>query len=289
MELLPGIDVAVSPGGYHSFYELMYAGIPTVFLPQMRHDQESSRLFMKAEMAGAGRVARNVNQISELIEDAGSPRAARILAPRNGAREIAAKILSLAVPKEDVDAASDAVSPTLLGTFRRFKATPEEHWRLLKLLGGETPSQWKKKIQAAEDLRSLGIDSPVLPASPPRPLGLIQRFLVLCETIEVPLEQGISISQLMVSKFPNAHSEVLVQAVEQILPELARFDEWHIANRLIHNLKIQRTYPLEEFSRALVTWLQGKSQLSSAVKDFQNAIATGKSIPEALQSGITTL
>ena len=286
MELLPGIDVAVSPGGYHSFYELMYAGIPTVFLPQMRHDQESSRLFMKAEMAGAGRVARNVNQISALIEDAGSPRAARILAPRNGAREIAAKILSMVVPKEDVDAASDAVSPTLLGTFRRFKATPEEHWRLLKLLGGETPSQWQKKRQAAEDLRSVGIDTPELPASPPRPLGLIQRFLVLCETIELPLDQGIAIAQIIDAKFPNAHSEVIVQSVEQVLPEMARFDEWHIANRLLHNLKIQRGYRLEEFSRSLVSWLKGKAQLSSAVKDFQRAIDQGKSIADALTADV---
>jgi hypothetical protein len=194
----------------------------------------------------------------------------------------------MAVPKEDVDAASDAVSPTLLGTFRRFKATPEEHWRLLKLLGGETPSQWQKKRQATEDLRSVGIETPDLPASPPRPLGLIQRFLVLCETIELPLDQGIAISQLIETKFPNAHSEVLVQAVEHILPELARFDEWHIANRLMHNLKIERNYPLEEFSRAIVTWLQGKSQLSSAVKEFQSAIATGKSISDALSSSITS-
>jgi len=283
MELLPGIDVAVSPGGYHSFYELMYAGVPTVFLPQMRHDQESSRLFMKAEMAGAGRVARNISQISGLIEDAGSPRAARILAPRNGAREAAAKILSMAIPQEDVNAASEAVSPTLLGTFRRFKATPEEHWRLLKLLGGETPSQWQKKRQAAEDLRSLGIDTPMLPASPPRPLGLIQRFLVLCETIELPLDKGIAISQIIDTKFPNAHSEILVQAVEQILPELARFDEWHIATRLMHNLEKQRNYPLEEFSRAMVSWLQSKAQLSSAVKDFQRDTAAGKSVCDALK------
>ncbi|MBW2255727.1 MAG: UDP-glucosyltransferase, partial [Deltaproteobacteria bacterium] len=42
LELLTGVDAAVSACGYNTFHELMYAGVPTVFLPQERiaDDQE---------------------------------------------------------------------------------------------------------------------------------------------------------------------------------------------------------------------------------------------------------
>ncbi|HND32129.1 MAG TPA: UDP-glucosyltransferase, partial [Myxococcota bacterium] len=45
VELFPAMDAAVSAGGYNSFHELMYCGIPTVFLPQPRlADDQAGRV-----------------------------------------------------------------------------------------------------------------------------------------------------------------------------------------------------------------------------------------------------
>ena len=57
LELMAGVDAAVSAGGYNSFHELMYAGVPTVFVPLPRIADDQLERTQRAEAAGAGRVA----------------------------------------------------------------------------------------------------------------------------------------------------------------------------------------------------------------------------------------
>jgi UDP-N-acetylglucosamine--N-acetylmuramyl-(pentapeptide) pyrophosphoryl-undecaprenol N-acetylglucosamine transferase len=47
-ELMPAFDVAISAAGYNSFNELMYFGVPTVFIPQPRYADDQ---FARAERA----------------------------------------------------------------------------------------------------------------------------------------------------------------------------------------------------------------------------------------------
>jgi hypothetical protein len=285
MELLPGVDAAVSAGGYHSFYELMYVGVPTVFLPDVRSGDARIGRVKRAEMAGAGRLARNLREIPRLLEDAGSSKAARVLAPRNGAREIAAQILSAVLDKQDVQAAMDAITPTLLGTFKRHDATAEQHWRLLEILGGESPQQWKEKRDAIEDLLSMGIEVPQLAEFPPRPHGLVQRFLSLCQTLDLPLDTGIRLTQLLQLRFPLAHSETTVRAMEALLPAFARFDDWDGVARFLHGLPREPSAPIDGFGRDFSAWLQTQVSLEDAVLAFKNIQGTnGRPLRQILQA-----
>ena len=284
MELLPGIDAAVSSGGYHSFYELMYVGIPTVFLPDIRTGDSRIDRVRKAEMAGAGRLAKKLREIPRLLEDPGSPRAARILAPRNGARETAAKILSTMLDKQDVQAAMDAITPTLLGTFKRHDATAEQHWRLLEILGGESPQQWKEKRTTIEDLRSLGIDVPDMPEEPPRPHGLVQRFLSLCHTLDLSLDIGIRLTQLLQLRFPLAHSETTVRAMEALLPAFSSFNDWDGVARFLHSLDREPSMPIEEFARDFSAWLQTQISLKDAAAGYRKIQGKNRSMRQVLQA-----
>lgn len=284
MELLTGVDAAVSAGGYHSFYELMYVGVPTIFLPDIRSGDPRIGRVRRAEMAGAGRLARSLREIPRLLEDAGSPKAARVLAPRNGAREISAKILSLILDKGEVQAAMDAITPTLLGTFKRHNATAEQHWRLLELLGGESPQKWKEKRDALEDLKALGLEVPELAETPPRPHGLAQRFLSLCQTLDLPLDTGIRLTQILQNRFPLAHSETTVRAMEALLPAFSRFDNWDGVARFLHSLPNAPGEAIDVFGRDFSTWLQTQVSLEDAVLAFKTIQGKGRPLPQILKA-----
>ena len=60
---MQGVDAAVSAGGYNSVTELMFAGVPTVFLPQPRHRRRSRWARARCgRRAGAGRLASSARR-----------------------------------------------------------------------------------------------------------------------------------------------------------------------------------------------------------------------------------
>lgn len=52
-ELMPGFDMAISAAGYNSFYELLFAGVPTIFIPQQKWADDQLRRAKKTEQTGA--------------------------------------------------------------------------------------------------------------------------------------------------------------------------------------------------------------------------------------------
>lgn len=99
LEFLPAFDAAVTATGYNSAHELLFAGVPSVFVPFERvlDDQERRARFFEAQ--GAGRVVTSLEPKTlaaalddvlvrkRRISDAG-----RALVPANGA-EAAARVL----------------------------------------------------------------------------------------------------------------------------------------------------------------------------------------------------
>src|SRR6185503_8556589 len=67
LELLQGADAAVSAGGYNSVTELMFAGVPSVFLPQPRIADDQAGRARAACEAGAGRFATTLAEIPDLL------------------------------------------------------------------------------------------------------------------------------------------------------------------------------------------------------------------------------
>lgn len=104
-ELMPGFDAAISAAGYNSFNELMFAGVPTIFLPQKKWADDQLSRAERAHMAGAASVFETTPSANILRDtllgwlDAGKNQAGRTaaknLVPRNYAADIAEHVINL--------------------------------------------------------------------------------------------------------------------------------------------------------------------------------------------------
>lgn len=99
LEFLPAFDAAVSAAGYNSVHELLFAGVPSVFLPFERvlDDQTRRARFVEAQGAGRAFVTDEAPALVAALRDvlerrATIARAGQALVPANGA-EAAARVL----------------------------------------------------------------------------------------------------------------------------------------------------------------------------------------------------
>lgn len=114
-------DAAVSAAGYNTFGELMFAGVPTAFLPQDKlADDQAARAELAVE-SGAGALleagcsGEDIHRtVRELLARSGAPDAARALVPENGARFAAAELLRLVCPPAQVDRVEAALDDARL-------------------------------------------------------------------------------------------------------------------------------------------------------------------------------
>jgi predicted glycosyltransferase len=118
---LAGVDLAVCAAGYNTFGELMFAGVPSIFLPQPKIADEQDRRAERAVAAGAALLAGgDVRAAVEALRPPGAraaaAAAARALVPANHARTAAAELLRLIAPDAAVDAAEAALDDELLAT-----------------------------------------------------------------------------------------------------------------------------------------------------------------------------
>jgi predicted glycosyltransferase len=124
-------DAAVCAAGYNTYGELMFAGVPTAFLPQEKLADDQSARAARAVAAGAGLLlareddgASVLAAVTELLSRSEAPAAARALVPTNGARHAAAELLRLLVPPSDVDRVEDALDDASLARLHA-AGTPE--------------------------------------------------------------------------------------------------------------------------------------------------------------------
>jgi UDP-N-acetylglucosamine--N-acetylmuramyl-(pentapeptide) pyrophosphoryl-undecaprenol N-acetylglucosamine transferase len=101
---LAAVDIAISAGGYNSFNELMFAGIPTIFVPLDAAVDDQRRRASRAESVGAGVVISGLHDKKllatiELWRDgnqrAKASAAAKALVPQNCAKIVARRTLEL--------------------------------------------------------------------------------------------------------------------------------------------------------------------------------------------------
>lgn len=292
LELMQGVDAAVSAGGYNSVTELMFAGVPTVFLPQPRIADDQDGRARAAVAAGAGRLATSLDDVADLLDAPGDPAAARALVPHNGARAAAAEILAAVLPAADVAMAQSVVTPELWARAQRVdlgrrgdSAGGASALEAVSVLVGDAPSAQKERDALLAELVAEG----ALISAPARrrlPAALrVEKFLTAVETAQAPLDTAIAIVRGLKRKFPAAGLDALVDACVVLFPAWARFADWMGAVSLVNALPLQRGVTVGEVATGLVTWLERETDLFDALRRFAHAHGNGaRSLGEVLRA-----
>jgi len=283
LELLAGVDAAVSAGGYNAVTELMFAGVPTVFLPQPRiADDQDGRARAVAD-AGAGRLATSIDDVPDLLEAPGDAEIARSLVPHNGARAAAAEILSTVLPAADVAMARGVLSPASWARAQRL--SPASAIELVGVAAGDAPSVYKERDAMLADLVAEGalIGAPARRRQPAS--ERVERFLSAVEAAGAPGDTAIALVRGLRRKFPSASLDAIVDATHTLFPAWARFADWMGAVSLVNALPVQRTISIAEAADAITTWLAREDDLFDALRRFARLEGNGaRSLPEVLRA-----
>ncbi|MGZ3478366.1 MAG: hypothetical protein ACXVCJ_27960, partial [Polyangiales bacterium] len=112
-------DAAVCAAGYNTFGEMMFAGVPTAFLPQEKlADDQRARAELAAQRGAAALLEPSSDVravVRELMARPNAREAARSLVPENGARVAAAELLRLVFLPASVDRVESVLDDELLG------------------------------------------------------------------------------------------------------------------------------------------------------------------------------
>jgi hypothetical protein len=291
LELLAGVDAAVSAGGYNSVTELMYAGVPTVFLPQPRLADDQAARARAAADAGAGRLAARLEDVPVLLDDAGSRDAALALVPRNGARDAAVAVLAQVLPRADVEHAASLFAPRVLDALRMIggRALDPADRRIhevLRVVAAPSPTDAAHRAAVLAELADEGAVISVPPRGPATTgSSRVERFLDAAATAGAPWDETATIVLGLRKVFPAASADELTSACVELFAALARFGDWMGAVSLIRALPVQRGYAPGKFVADLRRWLAREDDLFDALRTFTQLEGAGKRpLPDVLHS-----
>ena len=289
MELFGGLDAAVSAGGYNAFHELLYCGVPTVFLPQPRISDDQAERAERAEAGGAGRVARSIEDVSgllaELLETPGARESALAMVPQNGARAAALAALATVLPHADLDLAERVLTPRLISsasTAGPIEAT-QKVLEVIRILAGGPPSEIARRRATLAELSERGIDTESIASD----MGCTERvedFLAAVRGNRVPLDTAVALLKSLRRKFPAATSGDLSGACVALFACWARFEDWMGAVSLLRAVPVQRTLRLADFVASVTAWLESEDDLFDALRAFARLEQRGqRPVAEALR------
>lgn len=282
LELFRGFDAAVSAGGYNTFHELMFAGVPTVFLPQPRIADDQDERAQRAATAGAGRIARSIDEVPELLDDPGDAAAARGLVPDNGARAAALSALSLVMSAADLATAERVLTDDVVGALLRFgDESSSRLMELVRLACGDMPSERARVRATLLELADRGYAVPGLRDEDVSAERVV-RLVDVLHRHQVPFETGLLMLRGLHRKFPHENRDALLAAAERLFRCWARFGDWMGAVSLMRAVPSQRAYGLEAFADDLVAWLATEEDLFDALRSLTRLEEGGSPLRENL-------
>ncbi|HRI51502.1 MAG TPA: glycosyltransferase [Pseudomonadota bacterium] len=289
-ELMDGFDLAVCAAGYNSFYELMHAGVPTLFLPQEKVVDEQDRRAARACQAGAafllpGSASDNglASALRPILAELRDPvarerarTAARSLAPTNHARDAAAELLRLLVPGHRVDRACEAIHDELLIALRADSVQFEQVVELMHALrpepvgAGSGRAREELAAQASLDLLRLG------------------------RRQQIPQAVLLRAVRLLAPKLGAGTAAERASSAAAVLGALAQFADWPAALSFMKLLVAERRQRTPEAADELLRFLatlqrqgedllRGISYLSQA-HGQHGAYASNRELLQAAQS-----
>lgn len=254
-ELMAGFDLAVCAAGYNSFYELMHAGVPTVFLPQEKIADEQDRRSERAVHKGAAfRLAappggadaalfsalRSIlTRLRDPAERERASAAARSLAPKNHARDAAAELLRVVLPAHLVDRAQEAVNDELLAALQTDAVQFEQVVELMHALRPEPA--------AAAAVR----DGEEAAAQAEHSLSLVR----LARRQQMPMSVMLRSVRLLSPKLGTGPVAERAAAMAAVVEALQPFADWPAALSLLKLLNTERRQRAADSAAELVRFL----------------------------------
>lgn len=228
-ELLAAMDVAVSAAGYNTFHELMFVGVPTVFLPQEKvADEQDVRARRAVERGAAVMLSPDASpeSLREAIDAWRAPEAraaasdaARALMPENHARRAAAEILRVALGARAVETAERVVDDGLLARAASLSVSLDALFELMR------------ELDAGDD--------------PMAARASAERLAVFANTHAVPVSALKRLVGALCRKLPQASASERGACVESVLSSLAPFADWAGALVLVRTLSVERSSGVE--------------------------------------------
>lgn len=250
-ELMGGLDAAVSASGYNSFFELMHAGVPAVFLPQEKVADEQDRRAARAAAAGAATIlgradAASIRAAVDALRDPARRReaaaAARSLVPRNNARVMAAELLRLVLPASTVEEAALAVGDGLVAASVELGLEPEGLFELGRALLPE---------------RDESRPGPALPAAEPAQVGEeAARIAREAAGLGLSFPQTLRLVRTMARRCGRGGIEERADSVLGLLRDLAAFEDWVGADQFMKALGPERELAAPELAAEVGAYLK---------------------------------
>jgi len=259
-ELMAGFDGAVAAAGYNTFFELMHAGVPTVFLPQPKVADEQAVRARRAVGAGAARLLDSLADTQGLLrasaiwrdpeERRRAARAARELVPRNGARRAAAALLRLLLPAAQVDAAEEAVTDELLRASSELRLDMDALFSVMNALDPRGA------------LEGNGDDAEVSHAA----VELLRR----ADDSGIPLPAAVRLTQALSRKLVLATPADRARAAHALMNGLLPFADWAGAQNLLKVFGAERQLTAPRFVEEVGAFL---ARLQRDGEDLYRGIA----------------
>ncbi|MGE0712176.1 MAG: glycosyltransferase [Planctomycetota bacterium] len=248
IELMPGFDLALSAGGYNSFFELLYVGVPTVFLPQPKVADEQDVRVARAVAAGAARQLppgagpSEVRAALDALRDPAAREAltaaARALVPRNHARAAAAELLRLVLPPAAVEAAEEAVDDELLAAARELGLELQAFFELMEVT--DPRPRETLDAEAAQEASRLAT-------------GLLREVARL----GVPLPAARRVLDPLARKLGGAAPRARAAALRAALAAFLPFADWSGAAMVVRALRGEKELEPAALLEALERFLAG--------------------------------
>ena len=232
VEWLSAIDLAVCAAGYNTWNELMFVGVPALFVPQDKIADEQDVRARRAETAGAAWIG-GIDQVVPCLEALRDRQvrerriaAARALSPRNGARRAAAELMRLVLPAADVDAAEEAIDDDALTTARDLGVPLSTLIDVIQLLEDDG-----KRHDEPGEVASLATT-------------------LLREAVGhgLPIPAALRLWTTLARKLPRARADERAEALRQVSAALAPFGDWAGAATLVKLMVAEKQLPAAAFA-----------------------------------------
>lgn len=274
-EWLSAFDFAVAAAGYNTTAELMFAGVPAIFIPQEKVADEQDKRAQAAVKAGAAVMLEGIRDHSGLddaiarfldpAERQKAARNARKLLPKNNARDAAAEILELVLPSHEVTAAQDAVSDELLKMSVAFGTALESLFDLVHSLESAVTDasgrfSGKKKGRTVSEAA----------------LEMVGR----ATSMGVPVASAVKLLTQLNRKMLKGPVDDRLKATEQILEALSPFGDWNSALHLLRTINPSKDTEALELASELVGFLARWHRQGEGLYKAVSALTTESEPPE---------